>query len=221
MKLVNHTNHMLRYVISDNATTSHRGLSVNSKNLPHAVTYTTETVDILRLLVNVFANVRPEDIDILLRSLYPREHSVGGAMINLVSVLTHLLCRGTYIVSACTKILLSMRNDGKTKPLLSELVQVSYEMILRCISLLDVLLRSSQVGSEAVYNGVLSSGVASALSDMDIFKTLSRVRMYECQYGRYVLICWSIHRLSFSLFLLLSLSLSLTHTHIYIHTRQV
>ena len=76
-----------------------------------------------------------------------------------------------------------MRNESK--PLLSEFARVSYDMILHCISLLDVLLRSSRIGSEAVYNGVLSSGVASALSDMNIFKTLSRVRMYECQYGRY------------------------------------
>ena len=95
MKLIRHTNHMLRYVISDNATTSHRGIAVNWKSLPHAVPYTTETVDILRLLVNMFANARSEHIEILLRCLYPKEHSADGAMINLVSVLTHLLSRGT------------------------------------------------------------------------------------------------------------------------------
>ena len=95
MKLVRHTNHMLRYVISDNATTSHRGIAVNWKSLPHAVPYTTETVDILRLLVNMFANARSEHIEILLQCLYPKEHTADGAMINLVSVLTHLLSRGT------------------------------------------------------------------------------------------------------------------------------
>ena len=76
-------------------------------------------------------------------------------------------------------------HEKREQTLLSEFARVSYDMILHCISLLDVLLRSSRIGSEAVYNGVLSSGVASALSDMNIFKTLSRVRMYECQYGRY------------------------------------
>ena len=150
--------------------------------------------------MNMFANARSEHIDILLRCLYLKStvqtvrwliwflfwriFFLGYVTISLFfsfNLLTSIEHRNVHRFSMHENTL-SMRNESKP---FSEFARVSYDMILHCISLLDVLLRSSRIGSEAVYNGVLSSGVASALSDMNIFKTLSRVRMYECQYGRY------------------------------------